>query len=48
MWVYSCYLAHSLSTTDFSRALDTIAFYARGRYPTIIAGDFNEWAEERR
>jgi len=46
MWVYSCYLAPSLSTTDFSHALDTIAFDARGRYPDIIAGDFNAWAEE--
>jgi len=46
MWVYSCYLAPSLSTTDFSRALDTIVFDARGRYPTIIAGNFNAWAEE--
>ncbi|XP_070851452.1 uncharacterized protein [Drosophila suzukii] len=35
MWVYSCYLAPSLSTTDFSHALDTIAFDARGRYPAI-------------
>jgi len=46
MWVYSCYLAPSLSTTDFSHALDTIAFDARGRYPAIIAGDFNASAEE--
>ncbi|XP_070851444.1 uncharacterized protein [Drosophila suzukii] len=46
MWVYSCYLAPSLSTTDFSHALDKIAFDARGRYPAIIAGDFNAWAEE--
>ncbi|XP_070854176.1 uncharacterized protein [Drosophila suzukii] len=46
MWVYSRYLAPSLSTTDFSHALDTIAFDARGRYPTTIAGDFNAWAEE--
>jgi len=46
MWVYSLYLAPSLSTTDFSHALDTIAFDARGRYPTAIAGDFNAWAEE--
>jgi len=33
MWDYSCYLAPSLSTTDFSHALDTIAFDRRGRYP---------------
>jgi len=46
MWIYSRYLAPSLSTTDFSHALDTIAFDARGRYPAIIAGDFNAWAEE--
>nr|XP_044249378.1 uncharacterized protein LOC123002814 [Drosophila takahashii] len=46
MWVYSCYLAPSLSKVDFRSALDTIAFDARRRHPTIIAGDFNSWAEE--
>ncbi|XP_044779814.1 uncharacterized protein LOC123327459 [Drosophila simulans] len=44
-WVYSVYLAPSLTLIAFSRALDRLAADARGRTQVLIAGDFNAWSE---
>ncbi|XP_070141570.1 uncharacterized protein [Drosophila kikkawai] len=43
-WVYSIYLAPSLSLAEFAVILDRLAADARGRSPTLLAGDFNAWA----
>ncbi|XP_068158505.1 uncharacterized protein [Drosophila tropicalis] len=45
-WVYSCYLAPSLSLERFGSILDSISNDARGRQGLIIGGDFNAWATE--
>jgi len=47
-WIYSCYLAPSLSLTSFSRILDELISDLRGRSNVVIGGDFNAWAEEWR
>ncbi|XP_044778840.1 uncharacterized protein LOC123327201 [Drosophila simulans] len=44
-WVYSLYLAPSLTLIAFSRALDRLAADTRGRTQVLIAGDFNAWSE---
>ncbi|KAH8306066.1 hypothetical protein KR059_001133, partial [Drosophila kikkawai] len=43
-WVYSIYLAPSLTLAEFAVILDRLAADARGRSPTLLAGDFNAWA----
>nr|XP_041630267.1 uncharacterized protein LOC121501845 [Drosophila kikkawai] len=43
-WVYSTYLAPSLTLAEFAAILDRLAADARGRSPTLLAGDFNAWA----
>ncbi|XP_041632470.1 uncharacterized protein [Drosophila kikkawai] len=43
-WVYSTYLAPSLTLAEFAVILDRLAADARGRSPTLLAGDFNAWA----
>ncbi|XP_070854597.1 uncharacterized protein [Drosophila suzukii] len=45
-WIYSCYLAPSLSLTSFSRIMDELISDLRGRSNGVIGGDFNAWAEE--
>ncbi|XP_070132570.1 uncharacterized protein [Drosophila bipectinata] len=45
-WVYSCYLAPSLSHDAYCKALEELAVDARGKHPVLIAGDFNAWAQE--
>ncbi|XP_041449542.1 uncharacterized protein LOC121404267 [Drosophila obscura] len=45
-WVYSVYLAPSLSLYEFAGILDNLAADVRGRHPVAIGGDFNAWAEE--
>ncbi|XP_070854126.1 uncharacterized protein [Drosophila suzukii] len=45
-WIYSCYLAPSLSLTSFSRIMDELISDLRGRSNVVIGGDFNAWAEE--
>jgi len=44
-WVYSLYLAPSLTLIAISRALDRLAADARGRTQILIAGDFNARSE---
>lgn len=43
---YSCYAPPSDSPEQFEELLDTLVNHARGRRPTVIAGDFNAWATE--
>ncbi|XP_070140005.1 uncharacterized protein [Drosophila kikkawai] len=43
-WIYSIYLAPSLTLAEFAVILDRLAADARGRSPTLLAGDFNAWA----
>ncbi|XP_062121680.1 uncharacterized protein LOC133835667 [Drosophila sulfurigaster albostrigata] len=45
-WVYSVYLAPSLSLEDYGRILDELAADAIGRSPLIVGGDFNAWTME--
>lgn len=45
-WIYSCYLAPSLSLPRFEHTLDRIARDASGRQNIVIAGDFNAWSVE--
>jgi len=45
-WIYSCYLATSLSLASFRRILDELISDLRGRSNVVIGGDFNAWAEE--
>ncbi|KAH8404213.1 hypothetical protein KR215_011102, partial [Drosophila sulfurigaster] len=45
-WVYSVYLAPSLSLEEYGRTLDELAADAIGRSPLIVGGDFNAWAME--
>ncbi|XP_068140326.1 uncharacterized protein [Drosophila tropicalis] len=46
IWVYSCYLAPSLTLQEFESTLDQLALDARGKGKTIVAGDFNSWSTE--
>lgn len=46
IYFYSCYAPPRLNIQEFNMLLDKIADNARGRHPTIIAGDFNAWASE--
>ncbi|XP_068141501.1 uncharacterized protein [Drosophila tropicalis] len=45
-WLYSCYLAPSLTLEQFGRTVDRIADDVRGRQRVIIGGDFNAWSVE--
>ncbi|XP_070142386.1 uncharacterized protein [Drosophila kikkawai] len=45
-WMYSVYLAPSMSLAEFGDAVDRLVSDARGHTPSLIAGDFNAWAEE--
>jgi len=45
-WLYSSYLASSLTLTSFSRILDELSSDLRGRSKVVIGGDFNAWAED--
>jgi len=45
-WIYSCYLAPSLSLTSFRRILDELISDLRRKSNVVIEGDFNAWAEE--
>ncbi|XP_046868463.1 uncharacterized protein LOC124460907 [Drosophila willistoni] len=45
-WLYSCYLAPSLTLEQFGRTVDKIADNIRGRQGVIIGGDFNAWSVE--
>ncbi|KAL7726805.1 hypothetical protein ACLKA6_001516 [Drosophila palustris] len=42
----SCYIAPSVSLTEYGAIIDDIAQDARGKASVIIAGDFNAWATE--
>ncbi|XP_060665478.1 uncharacterized protein LOC132797741 [Drosophila nasuta] len=44
VWVYSVYLAPSLSISDFANTLDRLAADVRDHSPAFVAGDFNAWA----
>ena len=41
IWVYSVYLAPSLTLAEFSSSIDALVADARGRHPVLIGGDFN-------
>ncbi|XP_070142197.1 uncharacterized protein [Drosophila kikkawai] len=43
-WMFSVYLAPSMSFEDFSDAVDRLAADGRCHTPCLIAGDFNAWA----
>ncbi|KAL7726490.1 hypothetical protein ACLKA6_001112 [Drosophila palustris] len=46
VWLFSCYMAPSLSMAEFSRAMDDLVEDVRGHSPAVFAGDFNgavEW-----
>ncbi|KAH8354602.1 hypothetical protein KR059_012178, partial [Drosophila kikkawai] len=43
-WMYSVYLAPSMSLEEFGDAVDRLATDARGHTPCLIAGNFNAWA----
>ncbi|KAH8362456.1 hypothetical protein KR084_001948, partial [Drosophila pseudotakahashii] len=43
-WIYSCYLAPSLSLATFGKTIDEICADARGKLNVLLAGDFNAWA----
>ncbi|KAH8236312.1 hypothetical protein KR032_000352, partial [Drosophila birchii] len=45
-WVYSCYLAPSLTLEAFSRIIDELASDIRGRDSVVVGGDFNAWAQD--
>ncbi|XP_041632474.1 uncharacterized protein [Drosophila kikkawai] len=45
-WLYSCYLAPSLSLESFGRILDELSIDLRGRSNAVVGGDFNAWATE--
>ncbi|KAM8702440.1 hypothetical protein ACLKA7_001771 [Drosophila subpalustris] len=42
----SCYIAPSLSLTEYCAVLDDIALDTQDKSPVIIAGDFNAWATD--
>jgi len=46
LWIYSCYIPPSLSCQSFAATMDELAEDARDHKPTVIAGDFNAWAQE--
>ncbi|XP_070140462.1 uncharacterized protein [Drosophila kikkawai] len=46
IWLYSCYLAPSLSLEAFGRILDELSSDLRGRSNVVVGGDFNAWAME--
>ncbi|XP_041451301.1 uncharacterized protein LOC121404950 [Drosophila obscura] len=46
IWLYSCYLAPSLSLETFSRILDELSSDLRGRSNVVVGGDFNAWAQK--
>ncbi|KAH8303892.1 hypothetical protein KR059_005353, partial [Drosophila kikkawai] len=43
-WMFSVYLAPSMSLEEFGDAVDRLATDARCHTPCLIAGDFNAWA----
>ncbi|KAH8338737.1 hypothetical protein KR074_007366, partial [Drosophila pseudoananassae] len=45
-WLYSCYMAPSLTTNEFERMMDCLGNYIRGRFEVLVAGDFNAWAQD--
>nr|XP_041632425.1 uncharacterized protein LOC121502777 [Drosophila kikkawai] len=45
-WLYSCYLAPSLSMESFGRILDELSIDLRGHSNVVVGGDFNAWAIE--
>ncbi|KAH8292681.1 hypothetical protein KR054_002019, partial [Drosophila jambulina] len=45
-WIYSVYLAPSLSLSEFEEAIDRLAADARGRVPAMTVDDFNAWTVE--
>ncbi|KAH8354519.1 hypothetical protein KR059_012589, partial [Drosophila kikkawai] len=46
VWVYSCYLAPSLTLEAFSSIMDALSDDIRGRSNSIVGGDFNAWAQD--
>ncbi|XP_070142286.1 uncharacterized protein [Drosophila kikkawai] len=46
VWVYSCYLAPSLTLEAFSSIIDELSDDIRGRSNTLVGGDFNAWAQD--
>ncbi|KAH8355482.1 hypothetical protein KR059_003249, partial [Drosophila kikkawai] len=40
-WMYSVYLAPSMTLAEFGDAVDRLVTDARGHTPSLIAGDFN-------
>ncbi|XP_070136093.1 uncharacterized protein [Drosophila bipectinata] len=45
-WLYSCYMAPSLTTSEFERMMDCLGKDIRGRSDVLVAGDFNAWAQD--
>ncbi|KAH8338603.1 hypothetical protein KR074_011122 [Drosophila pseudoananassae] len=45
-WLYSCYMAPSLTTIEFERMMDCLGNDIRGRSDVLVAGDFNAWAQD--
>ncbi|KAH8340499.1 hypothetical protein KR074_009548, partial [Drosophila pseudoananassae] len=45
-WLYSCYMAPSLTTNEFERMIDCLGNDIRGRSDVLVAGDFNAWAQD--
>ncbi|XP_070136104.1 uncharacterized protein [Drosophila bipectinata] len=43
-WLYSCYMAPSLTTNEFERMMDCLGNDISGRSDVLVAGDFNAWA----
>ncbi|KAH8249814.1 hypothetical protein KR032_011010 [Drosophila birchii] len=46
IWLYSCYLAPSLTLEAFGSILDELSCDLRGRSKVVVGGDFNAWAVE--
>jgi len=46
LWIYSCYLSPSLSRQSFAATMDDLVEDARDHKLTVIASDFNAWAQE--
>ncbi|XP_070141625.1 uncharacterized protein [Drosophila kikkawai] len=46
VWVYSCYLAPSLTLEAFSSIIDALSDDIRGRSNSLVGGDFNAWAHD--
>ncbi|KAH8331310.1 hypothetical protein KR074_010164, partial [Drosophila pseudoananassae] len=45
-WLYSCYMAPSITTIEFERMMDFLGNDIKGRSDVLVAGDFNAWAQD--